>query len=60
MDLQPHALCERDLAVLVVVILAVGSADRGARTRRREVGGAHAVVGQVQHARSGGCAFKGR
>eukprot|EP00964_Phaeocystis_antarctica_P067341 scaffold40766_cov56-Phaeocystis_antarctica.AAC.2 len=60
MDLQPHALCERDLAVLAVVILAVGSAGRGARTRRSKVGGAHAVGGQVQQALAGGCSFEGR
>eukprot|EP00964_Phaeocystis_antarctica_P137808 scaffold102403_cov71-Phaeocystis_antarctica.AAC.5 len=59
MDLQQHGLCERNLARLAVAVSAVGSACRSARTRRCEVRGAHAVGGQVQHARAGGCRASG-
>eukprot|EP00964_Phaeocystis_antarctica_P129245 scaffold93087_cov67-Phaeocystis_antarctica.AAC.3 len=60
MDLKQHGLCKRNLTRLLNAVLAVGSAGRGARTRRREVGGAHAVGGQIQHARAGGVAIERR
>eukprot|EP00964_Phaeocystis_antarctica_P098096 scaffold64141_cov68-Phaeocystis_antarctica.AAC.3 len=56
-SLREHGLSEFNQARLAVAVLAVGSAGRGARTRRREVGGAQAVSGRVKHTLTNVCVF---